>query len=157
MNAQDRFVAPESLDVTGGYMVFRIENQGCASWSVRTNDDSADPMVWIKIGDSEWRAAGDPVSSFVVHAALSEGVLAPRHAANAPIGAGERAALRAGFSDLDVDAFVFWPNPTGSRQFYAAPDTLIADHAGVWLWVACLSQQAMNRVTSVITADSQFG
>ena len=61
------------------------------------------------------------------------------------------AVLEKTFRELAVPRFLFWPNPYATpHRYFGDEGLLIADHAGTWLWVVALSQDALDRVRRVI-------
>jgi hypothetical protein len=153
MNTQDRFVPLHELVVERGHLTFRVENQGCAAWAVRIDDDPHDPGVWIRSAHSEWCLDAGPLSSFFVFAALSEAIFGPPNCANAEVVERQLEQLESNFRQVDVEAFAYWPDPTIGCRFFGDVGTLIADHAGAWLWAASLSSTGLSRVTELITTE----
>lgn len=147
------FNLPDSLrtgyhEVCEGRLAFRIEHQNCARWAIDVGGDGDDPEVLLQINNT-WRPAGGPVSSFLIHVALSESVLAAEHAFDRPVDDGEVALMRRVLRRLDIEPFTFWADPGGAIEFYADSDTLIMLQAETWLWAAGLDDAAVRRLRSL--------
>jgi len=122
LNAQDHFLDPSQIEMDSGYVVFRRENQGCASWGWSIDDVSPDPMIAINRGHG-WTVDAGAFSSFVVFAALSEAVLIAPNSANAPIG-GQPSSLASSCREIRIEPFEFWPEPGLRCHFFGGSDTL---------------------------------
>jgi len=157
MNSQDRFIPAASLRADDGFLIFRVENQGCAYWAVRADDCSDDPHVWISTMGDTWQPDNGPLSSFIVDSALSEAIFTAEHCNNGSIDPDQVPPLRAHYSELDVELFTFWPEPLSHRVFFGGVDTLIAVDADTWLWVACRSEEALARATGIVPTDWLMG
>ncbi len=130
MNAQDRFQVASHSD---GFISFRVENQGCAQWAIRSGDDAEDPPVYESNDRVSWHDTHRRVSEFFVGVALQEALFAPVAGDNAPIADGFEPDASSG-----VVLLATAPHGvpfTGSR-YYGALDVLVVDHAGTWLFVA---------------------
>ena len=72
LSNQNRFQAPEDDD---GWTVFYVENQSCCWWAYRTQDQDADPQVYIGDRDhATYTAVGCRLDGFLTSAAFLEAV-----------------------------------------------------------------------------------
>lgn len=161
LSVQDRLIPPDRLEIRGGVLVFRIENQGAAGWGVGSNATEEDPPVLLTtdVRTPSWRDDLGTVSEFFVHIALSEAVLRGHLDDNCAVDHDEAllAAVEEHYEELIAPRFLWWPDPDlPAVRFFGGPDVLIADHARTWLWVGALTPAALDRVRRVVPGDWQF-
>ena len=149
-DAQDGLVSPEQLHVgVDGVLVFRVENQGCASWGVLAEAvGQDDPAVVLEAGDG-WVPYSDRLSLALVEMVLSEAMFSADsgHTDNRELDDAALAALANGYQRLPLPDFPFWAALDGpSIRWFAGPDVLLRDDGGTWLWVHGRTPDAVQAV-----------
>jgi len=150
--SQDTLLSPEQLrvDSSGSVLVFRIENQSCASWGVRLADiDLDDPPVVVESGKG-WTPYSERLSLALAEMVLMESMFSGceddatdnRELDDATLG-----LLEAGFDRLGLPDLPFWAGDGGSViRWFHGPDVLLRDDGGAWLWVYGRSPEAVAAV-----------
>lgn len=148
--SQDQLLAPGRLHRDpDGVLVFRVENQYCASWGVRLGAGALDdPPALLNIGDG-WEPYADRLSLALVEMALSESMSSARDGRtdNRSLGSVAQAELGVAFERLSLPDFPCWAVPDCPPvRWYAGPDVLLRDDAGEWLWVHGRTPAAVQAV-----------
>jgi hypothetical protein len=154
LSIQDRVLSIETLRCTDGFLEFRIENQGCAAWAVRPDDDDLDPVVYLRaFDDGHWRLAGGTVSEFFEHVALYEAAFAGPISDNGTLD-DDRVRRLHSMPELAVRSFLFWCDLAGPPvRFFGGPDFLIADHAETGGWATARSARALAEVRALLPGE----
>ena len=156
--AQDQLLAPEQLRSNAdGILVFRVENQYCASWGIRVPALGAgqdDPPAVVNVGRG-WVPYSDRLSVALVEMVLSEALMSAdlRVTDNRELDDETSAALNASFVRLPIPDFPFWAGMTDSVRWFAGPDVLLRDDGGVWLWVLGRDPAAVRAVREALPGD----
>lgn len=139
---QDRLVSPHrlSLDESGTTVVFRVENQHCASWGVAVSDlASADPPVCIQDrAGGGWEPFLDRVSVACVEMVLSEVLLGCEHLGDmCELHEGLISTVESAYAQMAVPEYRLWADRSITVRWFSAPGKLMrmdgADHAaGCW-------------------------
>ncbi|WP_262060877.1 SMI1/KNR4 family protein [Streptomyces sp. STR69] len=154
---QDPLLPPSALRVVddfGGVLVFRHENQGCASWGVRLNEiEQDDPPVVMEAYEG-WVPFLDRLSVAWVELVLSESLLGAGSLYDAcELPDGLLPDLRARYTRVDLPDHPLWASAACSPlRWYAAPGRLLRrdgvfDHS----WVHARGRTAADLET--IRAD----
>ena len=157
--SQDTLLSPEQLrvDPSGSVLVFRNENQSCASWGVRLADiELDDPPVVVESGRG-WAPYSERLSLALAEMVLMESTFSGygddttdnRELDDATLG-----LLEAEFDLLGLPDLPFWAGDEGSviRWFYG-PDVLLRDDGGAWLWVSGRSPEAVAAVRARLPGE----
>ncbi|MEV4330972.1 SMI1/KNR4 family protein [Streptomyces sp. NPDC049597] len=149
--AEDPLEPPAGLYVDDGYdggaLVFRRENQDCASWGVlmdRIADD--DPPVVVESADG-WIPFLDRMSTAWVELVLTETLLASAHRYDAcELPDDLLPALEAGYTRVDLPDHPLWASTADSPlRWYAAPGRVLRrDGLGNHSWVHAGGQTAAH-------------
>lgn len=155
--AQDRFVAPEHLEVdANGVLIFRVENQHCAWWGIPAGAvNSDDPPVLVNVGDG-WVPYSDRLTLALVEMVLSETMFSADERAgdNRELDDVAYAVLIEEFDRLPLPDFPFWAGMDGSSiRWFAGPDVLLRDDGGSWLWVHGRTPEALQKVRERLPGD----
>lgn len=158
--AQDRLVEPERLRIDAdGVLVFRVENQYCASWGVPVLDvdddeDDDDPPALVNVGDG-WVPYADRLPTALVEMVLSEALFSAdeRVTDNRELDDATHAALNAAFDRLPLPDFPFWAGMNDPVRWFAGPDVLLRDDGGAWLWVHGRTASAVQAVRQALPGD----
>jgi hypothetical protein len=159
--SQDQLLAPERLQADAdGVLVFRVENQYCASWGVRLEAMSSDdPPVLLTVGD-EWMPYADRLSLALVEMVLSEAMFSARdgRSDNRNLGHVDQAELAVAFERLPLPDFPFWAIPDCPPvRWFAGPDVLLRDDGGEWLWVHGRTPEAVQAVRDRFPGEWELG
>jgi hypothetical protein len=155
---QDPFVHPANMAVDDlGVITYRIENQNCAAWGVRTGDITAldPPVVWRDLQtDGDWRPYHERLSIDLLEVALSEAMLLPdANVRQAELHAGAPLQLK-DLSRIAIPRHTFWAMPDGGQvEWYGLPDCLIRNDANVWLWAFGRTTKDVERAVEAVPAD----
>ncbi|MGC4896184.1 hypothetical protein [Micromonospora sp. DT31] len=141
IGAQDPLVPPSLLRVDeDNVLVYRTENQNCASWGIRREDiGKADPpVVWKNLqADAEegWLRYHDRVSVDLLEMSMSEAMLtAGEQVIQMEIESG-LPVLPRGLVPLAIPEHVFWPVPDGAPvRWYGIAECVIRNDGDTWLW-----------------------
>lgn len=168
---QDRLVPPGRLRVEDGgddgddgdgdgVLVFREENQGCASWGVPVAACAQDdPPVVVDAGDG-WSPFAERLSLALLDMVLSEAMFSADESLgdNRELDDTACAALREAFARLPLPDFPFWPQPEGCPvRWYAGPGVLLREDGGGWLWVFGRSAAAVRAVREALPGEWMVG
>ncbi|GLW52144.1 hypothetical protein [Kitasatospora phosalacinea] len=137
---QDPLLPPSGLYVdeeTGDVLVFREENQGCASWGVLLSaPDRDDPPVLVDAGDG-WFPFLERTSLAWVELVLTEFLLGSPHYDACELPSALLPALHARHTRLPLPDHPMWASPADSPiRWYAAPGRLLRhDGPGPHSWL----------------------
>jgi hypothetical protein len=149
MNAQDRFFDPSEVSCSAEYITFRIENQGVSVWAVRDDPGNDDPRVWVSYSPSfdVWFDTHNTVSEFFENVGLFEAALAEVWSAYADTDQDVKVMLeQAGYTTLNTAPFDLPNDGRHEERFFGGVDVLIADFASTSIYVAALTEEALQRV-----------
>ncbi|MBR7830650.1 hypothetical protein KDK95_30390 [Actinospica sp. MGRD01-02] len=154
-------MVPEWLEVdSAGVVVFRVENQHCASWGVSAGSASSDdPPVLVDVGDG-WRPYSDQLTLALVEMVLPEAMFSADQRAcdNRELDEVADATLIDGFERLPLPDFPFWAGLDESPlRWFAGPDVLLRDDGGGWLWVHARTPEALQVVRERLPGGWMFG
>ncbi|MEU8006956.1 hypothetical protein AB0B66_37835 [Catellatospora sp. NPDC049111] len=158
---QDRLLAPgQLLRDAEGVLVFRVENQYCASWGVPAEAvDRDDPPVLMGTG-GRWLPYTDRLSIALVEMVLSEAMFSADEANvdnRYDMDDAASAALRATFVRLPLPDLPLWAAPDGPPvRWFAGPDVLLREDSGTWLWVHGRTPAAVQAVRDRLPGDWQM-
>jgi hypothetical protein len=163
MNAQDRFFDLSEVSRANGYITFRVENQGVSVWAVRdepiqddppTDDPPTDdPRVWVSYSPAfdEWFDTHNTVSEFFENVVLFEATLADVWSAYADIDQDIQAMLeQAGYTLLNTARFDLPNSGEQEERFCGGVDVLIADFASTSIYIAALTEHALQQVLTQV-------
>ncbi|WP_203696775.1 SMI1/KNR4 family protein [Catellatospora coxensis] len=156
--AQDRLLTPGQLRCDAeGVLVFRVENQHCASWGVSPESDAHDdPPVLMSTG-GRWMPYADRLSIALVEMVLSEAMFSADEETvdnRADLDDAARVALRAMFVRLPLPDLPLWAAPDQSPvRWFAGPDVLLREDSGTWLWVHGRTPAAVQAVRDRLPGD----
>ena len=155
---QDRLVALNSLTVEDGVLVYRIENQGCASWGVRVPDlGLADPPT-VVYGDYEsdgsWRPFLDSFSLAAVEMVLYEAVMPGRPGwyDDRDLDEADVVRLEHLYERLPFPDYPAWWQPEARLviRWFGGPDVLLRQNGRTWLTVLARSPASLARVRDAL-------
>lgn len=153
---QDRLLSPDQLRRDAdGVLVFRVENQHCASWGVSAEAADDDPPVLVRTGN-RWMLYSDRLSIALVEMVLSEAMFSADegHVDNRDLDDAAGAAMLAVFERLPMPDFPFWAGLDGPPvRWFAGPDVLLRDDGGTWLWVHGRTPAAVQAVRDRLPGD----
>jgi hypothetical protein len=156
-SCQDRLLAPNSLVVQGGVLVYRIEAQGCASWGVRVADlGLADPPVVIWAG-SLWRPFLGSFSLAAVEIVLGEAVFADvegRHD-NRQLDDVDIIRLEEQYQRLPFPDYPAWwqPEVPQAVRWFGGPGILLREDSRTWLWALAQNAASLARVRHALPGE----
>ncbi|MFJ5231092.1 SMI1/KNR4 family protein [Kitasatospora sp. NPDC088391] len=151
----DRLLGPDELAVVDGALVYRVENQGAASWGVLLEDlDRDDPGTVMRADladktQERWEPWESSLTVACVEMVMSEVVLFPD-----------------GFTDfLEVDGEEVAPGeflqelPRVGRgmRWFAGEDVLLREFDGFCLNVRARTEEALDRMREVVPGDWSEG
>lgn len=159
--SQDRLVPPELLQVDpDGVLVFRVENQYCASWGVPLGTAAPDdPPALLTVG-AGWEPYADRLSLALVEMVLAEAMFSARDGKsdNRSLGSATRAELGVAYERLPLPDFPFWAEPDcPPSRWFAGPDVLLRDDGGEWLWVHGRTPAAVQAVRDRLPGGWELG
>jgi uncharacterized protein (TIGR02996 family) len=138
---QDHLLAPHEVrvDPTSGLMMFRIENQNCEQWGIRSEDVARDDPPVLAVGPE--RAVSPAISVFVCQVLLSEtkfasGLISGAHE-RGPLDLDRLGELLSPCALSDVDG-VTWPT-----HFFEGSDLLVDVVPRDWAWVTARTETAL--------------
>jgi len=158
-SVQDQLYTPGQLrlDKAGTVLVYRVENQHCASWGIRLTElDQPDPPTVVRreASQQEWRPWLDRVSLAVLEIVLSESIVAGWgrvYAAFRDLDAATVAQLDQDFSILAIPAYPMWWDPDGldglAVRWFARPDVLLRKDGDDQAVVVARTLAAFDEVT----------
>lgn len=160
--SQDTLLSPAQLkvDPSGSVLVFRNENQSCASWGVwLTQLDLDDPPVVMEFGEG-WVPYSERLSVAMAEMVLSEAMLFDCEASttdNRELDDTARGMLEAEFDRLGLPDLPFWAAPDGPPvRWFQGPGVLLRDDGGQWLWVHGRSPAAVDAVRDTLPGEWQM-
>ncbi|MEY9886628.1 hypothetical protein ABIA35_002261 [Catenulispora sp. MAP12-49] len=160
--SQDTLLSPEHLrvDPSGSVLVFRIENQSCASWGVLLAElDLDDPPVVMEAGKG-WVPFSERLSLAMAEIVLMESMLSDYEentTDNRELDETALSLLEAEFGRLDLPDLPFWAGADDSViRWFHGPDVLLRDDGGAWLWVHGRNPRAVAAVRERLPGDWQM-
>jgi hypothetical protein len=147
----DRLLKPDELYVADGALVYRVENQGAASWGVLLEDlgdDDPGTVMRADLADKtkeRWEAWESSLTVACIEMVMSEAVL-----------------FEGGFTDfLGVDAeeaglegqFRELPSVGRDMRWFDAADVLIREFDGFCLNVRARTQEALDQLRDSVPGD----
>ncbi len=147
----DRLLRPDELHVADGALVYRVENQGAASWGVlleELGDDDPGTVMRSDLADKtqeRWEPWESSLTVACVEMVMSEAVL-----------------FGGGFTDfLDVDAeeaglerlFRELPGVGRDMRWFAGADVLIRELDGFCLNVRARTEEALDQLRDSVPGD----
>jgi len=160
---QDTLIFLNSLCVVDGAMVYRIENQACASWGIRVADlGLADPPTVFCGGYGDgmlWRPFLRSFSLAAVEMVLSESLVgrAGCHA-NRPLD--DEADIRrldALYDRLPLPDYPAWwqPEVPQAVRWFGGPGALFREDSRTWLWVLARNAASLARIRHALPGEWQ--
>jgi len=143
---QDPLLPPSALrlDAAGAVLVFREENQSCASWGVPLDAlTEHDPRVLVERGDG-WFPFLDSMSLAVVELVLQETALLDESRLNiCELPANEVSKVLTGYSRVEFPDYPNWASEEFSPvRWYSAPGRLLrVDGTGSSSWLIASGQR----------------
>ncbi|GAA2588489.1 hypothetical protein GCM10010399_18120 [Dactylosporangium fulvum] len=159
---QDRMLTPEQLhiDDTGQVLVFRVENQAVAQWGIPISRlTEPDPPVVFQLQSAPsaewvWRPFLDRVSLAGVEMVLSEWMLSGDIADNRELDDEALRSLDKTFRRLPMPDYPLWAEPDGRpTRWFSAPEAILRDDAGLWLWVRAATPEARAAVRHALPGE----
>jgi hypothetical protein len=146
----DRLLRPDELYVADGALVYRLENQGAASWGVLLKElDHDDPGIVMRADLAEktqerWEPWEPSLTVACIEMVMSEVVL-----------------FEGGFTDfLEVDAevalerlFQELPGVGHEMRWFAGDDVLLRELDGFCLNVRARTEEALGRLRDLVPGD----
>ena len=154
IGGQDPLVRAENLTVEDGALVFRHENQWCATWGVLVEDLSLPdpPVVWRAPG-STWQPHHDRLSLDLLEWLLGETLLGlDERSNNREVDPADLLRVD-GLVPLPLRAHAFWAAGCPPSQWFALPDLLVRLDAGSWLWACARTDEALRRLVETLPGD----
>lgn len=162
-NHQDELLIPGRLhlDDAEEAVVFRLENQGCASWGVLLADlDQPDPPVYVRVDLADKRAEKwEPWTGRVSHAfieiVLSESLHARDDLGDFLDGAEPEhlAVLARDFVPLALPAYPIGEPPPRQTRWYAAADVILRSDGDEIFLVRARTEHAMAAVRAQLPGN----
>jgi hypothetical protein len=157
---QDTLIFLQSLRVVDGALVYRIENQACASWGVRVADLELDdpPVVFCEGygGGKPWRPFLGSFSLGAVAMVLEESLFdrAGLHA-NLPVDDAQIARLEAVCERLPFPDYPAWwqAEVPQAIRWFTSPGVLIREDSRTWLWVLARDSASLDRLREALPGD----
>ncbi|WP_405681998.1 hypothetical protein [Streptomyces sp. NBC_00057] len=142
---QDRLLRPDQLRLDQDVLVFRVENQHCASWGIRvTQLAQPDPPVVFRELTRDacmpWKPFLECLSLTTVEMVLSEAVLFAEAnddvSDNRELDEETLQGIEECFERLPFPDYPLWADPDGPPvRWFADSDLILRDDARQWLWV----------------------
>jgi hypothetical protein len=159
----DKLLASERLhlDDAGEAVVFRRENQGCASWGVLLADlEQPDPPVYMRpdLADrraEKWGPWTERVSHAFIEIVLSEALHADDVLGDFLDGleTEHMAVLRRAFVPLPLPAYPITAEPFGQSRWYAGSDVILRSDGDEVFLVRARTEPAMAAVRDLLPGD----
>jgi hypothetical protein len=155
---QDTLISLNSLRVLDGALVYRIENQACASWGVRVADlGLADPPTVFCEGYRDgkpWRPILGSFSLAAVEMVLSESLVgrAGCHG-NRPVDdEADIVRLVALCERLSLPDYPAWwqPGVPQAVRWFGGPGVLLREDSRTWLWVLARNAASLARIREAL-------
>jgi hypothetical protein len=143
------------MDQTGGVIVFRRENQGCAEWGVAAADpwNPEDPPVYVRQpGGRPWEPFATRMSLACADLVLSEVLLGAQFMAMCDLsGSSAVAAAETAYPLVALPEYPLWYDTTVTSRWFAAPGKLLRmDGRGPFCWLVAAGQ-THNDLRSICT------
>ena len=160
---QDTLIFLQSLRVVDGALVYRIENQACASWGVRVADLELDdpPVVFCEgYGDGKpWRPFLGSFSLAAVEMVLSESLVGRAGLlANLPVDdEAQIRRLEAACERLPFPDYPAWwqPEVPQAARWFTRPGVLIREDSRTWLWALARDSASLHLLRQAIPGGWQ--
>ncbi|MEU7894194.1 hypothetical protein AB0B45_15195 [Nonomuraea sp. NPDC049152] len=156
---QDRLLTPEELyiDDTGQVLVYRLENQHVAEWGVPLDAlERKDSRTVYRTSMADrsaelWAPWLDRLSLAFVEIVLSETLIAEEELFNfLDLAPGDIALVEAAYERLAMPAY---PADEPSIVWFAGPDVLLRQDAGVCLMVRARTTEALDEVYETLDGE----
>jgi hypothetical protein len=154
--SQDYLQQPHNLEVEDSrWLVYRVENQGCALWAVDLADpgEPDPPTRWRDptTATGTWRAFLDRFSQAVVEMALSESLFSGDIADNRELDDTALAALEASYEPLGFPDYEGWASPGGPPvRWCTGDDILLREDHRTWLWAHARTAAALDDIRRIL-------
>lgn len=160
---QDTLIFLQSLRVVDGALVYRIENQACASWGVRVADLGLDdpPVVFCEgYGKGRpWRPFLGSFSLAAVEMVLGESLFGRAGLlANLPVDDEVHIArLEAVCERLPFPDYPAWwqPEVPQAARWFTRPGVLIREDSRSWLWVLARDSASLDLLREALPGEWQ--
>jgi hypothetical protein len=157
---QDQLIALNSLTAEDGVLIYRIENQACASWGVRIADlGLADPPAVFCEGYKDgrpWRPFLGSFSQAAVEMVLSESLVgrAGCHG-NRELDQAGIVRLEQLYDGLPFPDYPAWwqPDVPQAVRWFGGPGVLLREDSRTWLWVLAQDTAGMTRVQAALPGE----
>lgn len=158
---QDELLSPDELDVdeAGEVLVFRVENQACASWGVPLADvDAADPPVVMRLDLEDkqaesWDAWLDRFSLACVEMVLSESLFSDDElAGHRELTEQDVALVEQLYARLPMPEYPVSRTVPGIRWF-AGPDLVLREDGRQVLWVRGRTAESVEEVLHALPGE----
>jgi hypothetical protein len=158
---QDVLLSPSELhlDDRKEALVFRVENQGAASWGVLLADlEHPDPPVLIRadLADKQaerWESWLDRLSVACIEIVLSESLHAPYELSDSrDLDETEPELLEQRYTRLPLPEYPLCDAPPGARWF-TGPDVILREDDRTWLSVRARTEETLNRIRHELPGD----
>ena len=158
---QDRLIALKSLTVQDGALVYRIENQACASWGVPISDLSrADPPTVFREGYREgrpWRPFLGSFSQAAVELVLGEALFSDAEGRNDNRELDEAGIVRLEqlYERLPFPDYPAWWQPEVSLavRWFSGPGVVLREDSQSWIWVLAQNATGIARVRDALPGE----
>jgi hypothetical protein len=161
---QDTLIFLNSLRVVDDVLVYRIENQGCASWGIRVADLSlADPPTVFcegHHGDGRpWRPFLGSFSLAAVEMVLSESLMgrAGCHDDRPLDDEADNVRLDALYERLPLPDYPAWWQPEVPQAvgWFGGPGVLLREDSRSWLWVLARNTASLSLLRDALPGGWQ--
>jgi hypothetical protein len=158
---QDVLLSPRELHVDDRKeaLVFRVENQGAASWGVLLTDlEHPDPPVLIRadLADEQaerWESWLDRLSVAFIEIILSESLHAPYELSDSrDLDETEPELLEQRYTRLPLPEYPLCDAPPGARWF-TGPDVILREDDRTWLSVRARTEETLNAIRDELPGD----
>ena len=158
---QDHLIALNSVTVEDGTLIYRIENQACASWGVRVSDMGLpDPPVVFREGYRDgrpWRPFLESFSLAAVEMVLFEAVFADKTGChdNRELDEAGIIKLEEQYERLPLPDYPGWWQPEVPQgvRWFGGPGVLLREDSRTWLWVLALNSASLARVRDALPGE----
>ncbi|MEU6019699.1 SMI1/KNR4 family protein [Streptomyces sp. NPDC047515] len=147
----DTLLTPEELYVADGALVYRVENQGCASWGIALEDlaqDDPGTVIRVDLADKSqerWEAWESSLSTACVAMVMSEVVLSED-------GFTDYLEMEDDGTELE-ELFQELPGVGRDLRWFVGPEVLIREIDGVFLHVRARTEEALEHLRETVPGD----
>jgi hypothetical protein len=160
---QDTLIFLNSLRVVDGALVYRIENQACASWGIRVADlGLADPPTVFCEGYGDgrpWRPFLRSFSLAAVEMVLSESLVGRTGChGNRPVNdEADTMRLDALYERLPLPDYPAWwqPEVPQAVRWFGGPGVLLREDSRAWLWVLARNAASLACIQDALPGEWQ--